>query len=55
MTHRFKGCREAGLGDNTSLTTGIQYSVFMSTLVRNAVQQHRPKLGSVSEDFNTNS
>lgn len=55
MTCRFKGCQEAGLDDNTSLTTGIQYFIFISTLVRNAIQQHRLKLSSVSEDFNTNS
>lgn len=55
MMLRFKGCREAVVDDNTSLATGIQYFIFMSTLIRNALQQHRLKLNSVSEDFNANS
>jgi len=54
MPHRFKGC-QAGLCDNTSLTASIAYFIFMPTLIRNAVQQHRLKLNSVIGDFNTNS
>lgn len=49
MTHRFKDFREAGLDDNTSLTTGIQYFIFVTALIRNAY-----KVNFISEDFKSN-